>query len=119
MFESRNQKILPRTRFLRRMITSLAIAGGVIAVGLGIGVLGYHFIAGFGWTDSFLEASMISTGMGPVGPLTTSAAKIFASFYALFAGLLFLTAVTVMLAPLLHRLMHKFHMDDGDFKKGR
>lgn len=100
------------------MMVSLAIAGGVIAVGLGIGVLGYHFIAGFGWTDSFLEASMISTGMGPVGCMPTRAAKIFASFYALFAGLLFLSAVTVMLAPLLHRLMHKFHMNDEDFKSG-
>ena len=112
MFESKNDEPLTRTRFFRRMALSLALAGAVVAVALGIGVLGYHFIAGFGWTDSFLEASMIATGMGPVGVLTTRAAKLFAAGYALVSGLLLLTVATVTLAPVIHRLLHKFHVDD-------
>jgi len=97
---------------------SLALSGAVIAVGLGFGTLGYHLIAKLDWTDAFLEASMILTGMGPVGVLTTPGAKIFASLFALFSGLIFISAVTIMVAPVLHRLLHKFHLDDDDFKDG-
>lgn len=114
MFESKSDQVLPRSRFLRRLALSLVLSGAVVVLGLGIGMLGYHFIAGFDWTDSFLEACMISTGMGPVGVLTTRAAKLFAACYALFAGLLLLTAATVMFAPVIHRLLHRFHVDDDD-----
>lgn len=83
----------------------------MVFTALAIGVLGYHFIAGLDWVDAFLNASMILGGMGPVNPLTTDAAKIFAAFYALFSGLAFVGFTAVMLAPFVHRLLHKFHWD--------
>jgi hypothetical protein len=86
-------------------------------IALLIGILGYHYIAGFDWIDALLNASMILTGMGPVGPLTTTAAKIFASAYALFSGLVFISVIGVVLAPVMHRVLHRFHIDEGDLKK--
>ena len=75
-------------------------------------MVGYHMLGGLQWVDAFLEASMILGGMGPVNPLPSDAAKIFASFYALFSGVVFISVMGIMLAPLLHRVLHKFHIDD-------
>jgi hypothetical protein len=75
-------------------------------------VIGYHVICGLNWIDSLYNASMILTGMGPVNQMTTDGAKIFASFYAIFSGVAFLTTIGVVIAPLVHRVMHKFHFDD-------
>jgi len=97
----------------------LLFAISILAVALGIGIAGYHFIAGFSWIDAFLNASMILTGMGPVGELTTTPAKIFASCYALFSGCIFITVIAVALAPALHRVLHRFHIDETDFKTKR
>lgn len=83
----------------------------VIAAGLGIGVVGYHVLAGLGWVDSLLNASMILGGMGPVDVLKTDAAKIFASCYALFSGLVFIGVATLLTAPFAHRILHRFHLD--------
>ena len=88
------------------------IALGLIAVALAIGVIGYHCLAGFGWIDSLLEASMILGGMGPINQLTTNSAKIFASLYALFSGLMFIGIMGVVLSPIVHRFLHKFHVDE-------
>jgi len=82
----------------------------VLFVGLGIGVLGYHVLDGLSWIDSLLNASMILGGMGPVDPLRSSAAKIFASFYALFSGLAFIGVASLIIAPFAHRLLHRFHI---------
>ena len=82
-----------------------------IVFSLAIGVVGYHSIAGLPWIDSLLNASMILGGMGPVDRLHTSAAKLFASFYALFSGLMFIGIATVLLAPFVHRLLHRIHYD--------
>ena len=82
-----------------------------MAVGLGGGILGYHYIAGLNWIDSLLNASMILGGMGPVDPLRADGAKIFASFYALFSGLAFIGIVSVLLAPFVHRLLHRVHAE--------
>jgi hypothetical protein len=79
---------------------------------LGIGVLGYHLIESMSWVDSLLNASMILGGMGPVTPLQTDAGKIFASFYALYSGVVLLASVGVLAAPILHRFMHRFHLQD-------
>ena len=98
------------------MAGSLAMALILIAVALLIGLVGYHWLAGFGWIDSLLEASMILGGMGPVNPLPTQAAKIFASVYALFSGLVFIGVMGIVLTPPAHRLMHKFHVDEKDVK---
>lgn len=86
----------------------------VIVVMLGIGIGGYHWIAGLSWVDSFLNASMILGGMGPVGLLSSTAAKVFASVYALVSGLILVGAVGLALAPVFHRLLHRFHIDDVD-----
>jgi len=86
----------------------------VLIFGLGIGVLGYHFFAHLNWIDSLLNASMILGGMGPVEPLPTNAAKIFASLYALFSGLAFVGIVSVLLAPFVHRMLHRFHAQERE-----
>jgi len=83
----------------------------VIVFALGIGVVGYHLIAGLPWIDSLLNASMILGGMGPVDPLHTDAAKLFASFYALFSGLMFIGIASVLVAPFVHRLLHRIHYE--------
>ena len=93
----------------------LAVAGGkatcVILVALFIGICGYHWVAGLDWIDSLLEASMILGGMGPVNPITTTGAKLFASVYALFSGLVFIGLMGIVLTPVFHRVLHKFHVE--------
>ena len=116
MFEKRHEKLAHLSVFIWRMVTSVAMAGGLIASALAIGIIGYHELAGFGWVDSFLEASMILGGMGPVNPLITTSAKLFAACYALFSGLIFIAAMGIVLAPFTHRLLHKFHLDDQDLR---
>lgn len=96
------------------MFKFFGLAAGVGAVALGIGVLGYHYLAGFSWVDSLLNASMILGGMGPVGDLPTDASKIFASFYALFSGVVFISVMGLVLAPAAHRALHHFHLDEED-----
>lgn len=105
--------------FVRRIALSIALAGAIAAVALSIGVLGYHFIAELPWIDALLDASMILGGMGPVSPLKSDAAKLFASAYALFSGLVFIMVVAVTLAPVVHRILHKFHVDEADIKNER
>ena len=117
MFERRHERLAPLGVFIRRMLSSLGIALGMIFVALAIGIAGYHLIAGFNWIDSLLESSMILAGMGPVNPLTTDGAKVFASLYALFSGLVFIGIMGVVLTPLAHRMMHKFHLDNKDREK--
>jgi hypothetical protein len=114
MFEHHRQPLLPRAVFLRRLVRHGGIALAVIGGSLLLGVLGYRFIGGLGWVDAIENAAMILGGMGPTSPLTTNAAKLFAAFYALFSGIVFLVGVGVLLAPVLHRFMHRFHLGDDD-----
>ena len=86
----------------------------MIAVSLAIGICGYHWTASLTWLDALLNASMILGGMGPVDRLENASAKVFASVYAIFSGLMFISVMGVILAPVLHRIMHKFHLDEGD-----
>lgn len=88
----------------------------MIGLSLLLGVLGYHFIAGFGWVDSLLDASMILSGMGPVKNLDSDAAKVFASCYALFSGVVFISATGILLAPMFHRVLHRFHIEQKDLQ---
>jgi hypothetical protein len=118
MFEHRREKLLPFSLFLRRFAVCLGIAAGLIAFGVGIGVLGYHHFAGFTWIDSLLNACMILTGMGPVGVLPNDTAKIFASLYALFSGLIFISVMAIIISPVMHRVLHKFHIAEEDFEQG-
>jgi hypothetical protein len=114
MFEKRHQPLLSQRAFLHRVGLSVGASILLIGVSLGVGVLGYHLLARLDWVDSLLNASMILTGMGPVSPLPDTAAKLFASAYALFSGVIFIASVGVVVAPLAHRLLHHFHVEVTD-----
>ena len=116
MYERRHDQLAPRSVFIKRIIASLVIALGIIVIALLIGIAGYHYTAGFNWIDSLLEASMILGGMGPIKDLPNDAAKIFASIYALFSGLILIGVMGIVLSPVVHRIMHKFHVDEKDVK---
>ena len=111
MYEHRNEPLISRGAFLRRMINHGGVAALLIGISLGLGVAGYHFFESLPWIDSLVNASMILGGMGPVDPLHTVAGKLFASFYALYSGLIFLVVVGVVFAPVLHRALHHFHLE--------
>lgn len=113
MLEHHHQPLAPRRVFISRLLRSLQLAAAIVAISLGIGVLGYHFLANLSWIDALLNASMILTGMGPVDLLHTVAAKLFASFYALFSGIVFISTAGIILAPAVHRFLHRFHAEMG------
>ena len=117
MFEQKHEKLAPLSVFIKRIVASVVMAGILIAFALLIGIAGYHWIGGFNWVDSLLEASMILGGMGPVNHLPSPQAKIFASCYALFSGLVFIAIMGVVLAPITHRMLHKFHIDEEDLQQ--
>lgn len=114
MFEHKKHPLLPFPMFLVRMLKYLIYALILIFFSLAIGVIGYHFTADLSWIDSLYNASMILTGMGPVAELTTSKAKVFASGYALFSGIVFLSIVAVFFAPIVHRFMHIMHLESDN-----
>jgi hypothetical protein len=112
VYEHRSEPLLPAGRFIRRQINHILIGLSIIGMSLGLGVAGYHFFEGLSWIDALVNASMILGGMGPVDPIRTVAGKIFASFYALYSGIIFLVVVGIMMAPLLHRLLHRLHLTE-------
>jgi hypothetical protein len=114
MFEHRKDELLPRSQFIRRVVNYSLLSIGTITVSLLIGILGYHYLEGLSWIDSLVNASMLLGGMGPVNQLHTTAGKIFASFYALFSGMVLLVAVSILIAPIFHRFLHHFHLEIGD-----
>ena len=116
VYEHRSEPLLPLRRFIRRQIDHVLIGLGIISVSLGLGVAGYHFFENLSWIDALLNASMILGGMGPVNPIRTAAGKIFASFYALYSGIIFLVVVGIMMAPILHRLLHRLHLSETKSK---
>ena len=109
-FERQHQKVAPVSVFARRMLGATGVVVLIILVVLLVGIFGYHWLGGLDWIDSLLEASMILGGMGPVNPITTTEAKLFASAYALFSGLVFIGLMGILLTPVIHRVMHKFHV---------
>jgi len=110
-YEHLSQPPLDPTAFRRRLLQHGGYAAWLIAVSLGVGMAGYHWIASFSWTDSFLNASMLLGGMGPVGELQSRGAKIFAGIFALYSGIVFLIVAGLLLVPVFHRVMHKFHWE--------
>ncbi len=119
MFNQSHVPLASRGVFLSRLGRAAALAATLIGVSLAIGVGGYHWVAGFGWVDAVLNASMILGGMGPVGELQTTASKLFAAAYALFSGLVLVGATGLILGPILHRMLHQFHLDDIDLSDDR
>lgn len=111
MFEKKHEPLAPKSVFIMRLVRSSIFGLLSIATALYIGMLGYHFFEKMAWVDAFVNASMILSGMGPLGSLNTSAGKIFAGCYALFSGLAFILIIAVIFSPVLHRFFHKWHLD--------
>ena len=112
MYERKTERLLPWPQFLRRLALSSLVALAIVAFGLAAGIMGYRYIAQLSWIDALLNAAMILTGMGPVSPMSDDAAKLFASAYALFSGVVFVSGVGIVLSPLFHRILHRFHLED-------
>lgn len=110
-FEHKQQRLASRGEFFLRILGFAGISALIVAAALGVGICGYHFICEFTWIDSLLNASMILGGMGPVTELKSNAGKLFSSFYALFSGLVFVISFSVIMSPVVHRVLHKFHVD--------
>lgn len=112
MFEHHTQPPLPRRAFVRRLLRHGGYAAVLVAASLVLGMSGYRWIVGTSWPDAFLETSMLLGGMGPVGALDTVPAKLFAGAFALYAGLVFLVVTALLLTPVVHRVLHRFHWDE-------
>ena len=120
MFEHHRQPLLPRAAFVRRLMRYGVMALLIILVSLVIGMVGYHVFEGLAWIDAFVNAAMLLGGMGPVTELHTTASKLFAGLYALYSGLVFLLVAGVLFAPIIHRILHRFHLeiDEGRSEQG-
>lgn len=103
--------LLPRHVVFRRIVENAALVVVLVSAALAVGAAGYHYLNDLPWLDATLDASMILTGMGPVNPIVKPAAKVFAIVYSLFSGVFFLTMVAVLLAPAVHRFLHRFHLE--------
>jgi hypothetical protein len=114
LFEHKRKPILSQRDFVKRQLRYALYTGGLVLFSLLMGMVGYHFTAGLNWLDALYNSSMILTGMGPVNVLTSDEAKWFASFYALYSGVAFLTMAGVLLAPMIHRILHMLHVEDQD-----
>lgn len=112
MYEHSKRPLCTRSVYLKRLARNFALASGIIAFSLGIGILGYHHFDKLPWLDAFENAAMILSGMGPMTTSEPDAGKIFAGCYALFSGLAFITSMGVVFAPVLHRFLHKFHLEN-------
>jgi hypothetical protein len=110
MYENRSQPLLSRVAFFWRLAGTVAVGVVIVAVSLFAGMVGYHALEGLGWLDAFLNAAMLLGGMGPVEQPQTPGGKLFAGLYALYCGLAVIAIVGVMFAPVVHRFLHKFHL---------
>jgi len=105
--------LLPRKQFLSHVGRHGVIAGAVLSANLGTGMLGYHIFEGLGWLDAFANAAMILSGMGPLAPIKSGEGKFFVGCYAIFSGVIFLTTVGFFLTPIVHRVLHRLHLESG------
>lgn len=112
MYEQKNQPLASRRVFFKRIRKNLLYSGLIISASLLIGTVGYHTFSTCSWIDAFHNASMILSGMGPVITIDSFSGKVFSSFYALFSGIMFITNLGILLAPLLHRVMHYLHLQE-------
>jgi hypothetical protein len=111
MYEHRRQKLLSRPAFLRRLAKQGVSALVLVVVSLGIGTVGFHVLSGQLWIDALVNSAMLLGGMGPVGELGDTGGKLFATFFALYAGLIFLIVAGLLFVPVFHRVLHRFHLD--------
>ncbi len=117
MFEHHTKPLLPRKVFYRRLVHHAMLGFTVIIGSLAIGMIGYHVFENMDWTDAFVNAAMILSGMGPVASLQTNGGKIFAGCYALFSGIALIAILGIIFAPVVHRFLHKFHLEDEGRRK--
>ena len=110
-YESKHQPLLSRPRFIRRLLRSLTAAAILAGISLLGGMLGYRYFEGMAWIDAFANAAMILSGMGPLTPLETWGGKLFAGLYALYSGLTLIFATGIIIAPIVHRVLHRFHLE--------
>jgi hypothetical protein len=103
---------MPRRDFLLRLMWHILLVSGSLVLWLAIGMLGYGVLDNMSLINAFLNAAMIAGGMGPVDTLTNDGAKLFAGLYAIVSGIIIIAAAGVILAPILHRLLHTLHLDD-------
>jgi len=111
-YESKHQPLISRQAFARRLARNFAAALVLIAVSLIGGMAGYRYLEGMAWIDAFANASMILSGMGPLGTLQTWGGKLFAGLYALYSGLALVLATGIVFAPVVHRMLHRFHLEE-------
>ena len=119
MYEARHQPLLSRARFLRRLFGHTAVVIGLIGASLVLGMIGYVAFEQLSWLDAFLNAAMLLGGMGPVHLPRTEAGKLFAGCFALYAGLVFIVVAALLVSPVLHRVLHRFHWDRSSDGSGR
>ena len=116
MYEPRHRPLLPQDKFNARLRSHGFLALAMLSGALLTGKIGYRYANGLPWIDALLNAAMILSGMGPVDPLVTPAAKLFATVYSLFSGIIFIAVVGIFLAPIAHRMLHRFHLEEKDLK---
>ncbi len=112
MYEHKKQKIVPLGTFYQRVLKNILLAFFIMAICLVLGVLGYHFTANIAWLDALHNASMILSGMGPVVEIKNDSGKWFSTFYALFSGVVFITNMGIILAPAIHRVLHRLNFEE-------
>ncbi len=112
MYESRQHRPIARRRFVERLALHLAVATAIVVVSLLVGMAGYGYFEGLPWRDGFLNSAMLLGGMGPVDDPITDGGKLFAGFFALYAGLVFLVGIAIVAAPVIHRTLHTFHWEE-------
>jgi hypothetical protein len=112
LFEKSKDALLSSERFVGRLLNSFGLTLGIVIFSLSIGSVGYAYFGELNWDDALLNAAMILTGMGPVDRMVTTSGKLFATFYALYSGIAFLTMMAITMAPVLHRFLHRFHLED-------
>ena len=113
VYEPKGHPLLSRGQFVRRVLRHVAAAFALLVFSIALGMAGYEHFEQLPWRDAFLNTAMLLGGMGPVDPPKTDGGKLFAGLFALYAGLVFLFAAGVVLAPILHRVLHKFHWEQG------
>ncbi len=111
-YEKLNDVLLPTSSFYGRVFGSFGTTLIIVSFSLAIGSGGYSYFGGLNWVDALLNAAMILTGMGPVDHMVTTSGKLFATFYALYSGIAFLSMMAIIIAPILHRFLHRLHLED-------
>ena len=114
MFEHKTEPLLSRRDFLGRVVGSVSAGALLVAASLFAGMAGYHAFEGLSWLDAFLNAAMLLGGMGPVATPVTESGKLFAGLYALYCGLVVIVVAGIVLAPVAHRILHRFHLEERD-----